>query len=272
MRGRGLTFFLTFTLIGTLVLVALGTWQWQRRAEKRAFIARIAEAAAQTPKPLNQSNLWDRVTITGRFSPDKTAYVRTSRPAPKPNERDSRGRIPVSGFGVMVMSLFHAEFCDTEACLPREVLVNRGFLPTPPSGVIPVLEVPQGRVTLTGFLRPSERGGMFPPANDPAKGVFFFRTTEQIAASLNLAGWPNRAQGDHPALAFSASIDLQAEPGENAPPFGIDVPDLLKSIPDNHLEYAITWWSLAATNLAVAGFFLMGSRRRRDENAVTDQR
>ncbi len=46
---------------------------------------------------------------------------------------------------------------------------------------------------------------------------------------------------------------------------------MLRSIPDNHLEYAITWWSLAATNLAVAGVFLFGQRRRRVENAVTDR-
>jgi surfeit locus 1 family protein len=272
MRGRGLTFFLAFTLAGSAILVALGSWQWQRRAEKRAFIARIAEAAAQVPRPLHEAKLWDRVTLTGRFVPGQTAYVRTSRPAPKPGERDQRGRIPVSGFGVMVISVLQTEFCEGTACWPAEVLINRGFLPTPPSGEIPSVATPEGSVTLTGFLRPSEREGLFPPYNDPAKGVFFFRSTEAIARSLNLAGWPVRQQGAHPALAFSASVDLQAAHDEAAPPFGINVPDLLKSIPDNHLEYAITWWSLAATNLAVAAFVLLSWRRRRDENAVTDGR
>jgi surfeit locus 1 family protein len=269
MRGRGLTLFLAFTLVGTIILVMLGSWQWNRRAEKRAFIARIAEAAAQAPKPLHEAKLWDRVTISGRFEPRANVFIRTSRPAPKPGERDSRGRVPASGFGVMVIALFHAEFCDTQACWPRPVLVNRGFLPTPPSGEIPPLATPEGRTTLTGFLRPSEREGLFPPHNDPGKGVYFFRTTEQIARSLHVGGLlPETIQ--HPALNFAASIDVQAEADETAPPFGIDVPDLLKSIPDNHLEYAITWWSLALTNLVVAAFFIRASRRRRDENAVTD--
>lgn len=269
MRGRGLTFFLAFTLIGTIILVMLGSWQWNRRTEKRAFIARIAEAAAQAPKPLHEAILWDRVTISGRFEPRAEVFIRTSRPAPKPGERDSRGRMPVSGFGVMVISLFHAEFCDTQACQPRPVLVNRGFLPTPPSGQIPPLTTPEGRVTLTGFLRPSEREGLFPPHNDPARGVFFFRTTEQIARALPV-GQSRLETIQHPALIFAASIDLQAGADEASPPFGIDVPDMLKSIPDNHLEYAITWWSLAITNLVVAVFFVGASRRRRDENAVTD--
>ncbi|MBN8532934.1 MAG: hypothetical protein J0L51_02475 [Rhizobiales bacterium] len=270
MRGRGLTFFLAFTLISTIILVMLGSWQWNRRTEKRAFIARIAEAAGQPAKPLGEASLWDRVTISGRFVPGKTAYVRTSRPAPKPGERDSRGRVPVSGFGVMVISAFSTEICQGGTCWPGEVLINRGFLPTPPSGEIPALETPQGHVSLTGFLRPGEREGLFPPYNAPEKGLFFFRSTEQIAQTLGLAGWPLPTQGRHPALAFAASIDLEALPHETAAPFGIDMPDLLKSIPNNHLEYAITWWSLAITNLVIAALFMRASRRRRDENAVTD--
>ncbi len=31
MRDRSLLFFMAFTLIGTLVLMSLGAWQWQRR-------------------------------------------------------------------------------------------------------------------------------------------------------------------------------------------------------------------------------------------------
>jgi surfeit locus 1 family protein len=262
--------FLVFVVVGTAILIALGGWQWQRRGEKRAFITRIAEAASQPARPLGEAALWDRVTISGRFVPGKTAYVRTSRPAPKPGERDSRGRVPISGFGVMVISAFSTEICQSGTCWPGEVLVNRGFLPTPPSGEVPPLTTPEGRVTLTGFLRPGEGEGLFPPYNAPQKGLFFFRSTEQIAQTLGLAGWPLPPQGRHPASAFTASIDLEAQPNETAPPFGINVPDVLKSIPNNHLEYAITWWSLAATNLVIAAFFVRALRRRRDENAVTD--
>ncbi len=112
MRGRGLLFFSAFTLVGTLVLLALGTWQWQRRAEKHAFIAQIAAAAQTSAKPLAEGAPWERVSVTGRYRPEKTAYIRTSRPAPKPGERDRFGRVPVSGFGVQVITAFNTEFCE----------------------------------------------------------------------------------------------------------------------------------------------------------------
>lgn len=264
MRGRGPLFFLAFTLIGSVVLASLGAWQWQRRSEKRAFIATIAEAATRAAKPLGEAALWERVSLTGRYRPEKIAYIRTSRPAPKPGERDRFGRVPASGFGVQVITAFNTEFCESGTCRPAVILVQRGFLPTPPSGAIPVIETPPGLVTLTGFLRPGEREGVFPPYNDPANGTFFFRSTHDIARFLGLA-----PQGGHPALAFAAMVDRDAENTESQPPYGLHVPDLLKSIPDNHLEYAITWWSLALTNLTVAGIFLFGQRRKRDEKAVT---
>lgn len=273
MRGRSLLFFMAFTLVGTLVLLGLGTWQWQRRAEKREFIAAIEAAAKGPPNSFARAQIWDRVTITGRFLPDRIAYVRTSRPAPKPGERDSRGRVPMSGFGVWVMQAFEPlDAGKDEYGKTYSVLVSRGFLPTLPNGAIPPFETPSGEVTLTGFLRPAEKEGVFPPHNDPAKGVFFFRDAGQIAAFLKL---PNAPKASDSLPAFATFIDREALPDETAPPFGVEVKDFLKAIPNNHLEYAITWWSLAATNIAVTGFFLFARRRRKlglasDENAVTD--
>ncbi|MGL5447070.1 MAG: SURF1 family protein [Rhabdaerophilum sp.] len=270
MRGRGLIWFLAFTMIGTIVLVALGTWQWQRRADKRAFIAAIETAAKGAPKPFERAQIWDRVTITGRFLPSKIAFVRTSRPAPKPGERDSRGRVPVSGFGVWVVQAFEPRDGardSTGTILP--VLVSRGFLPTLPNGEIPSFETRTGEITLTGFLRPAEKAGLFPPQNQPDKGRYFFRDSEQMALAMQL---PGAIHAEAVSYLYAQFLDREAEPGESTPPFGVEVKDFLRAIPNNHLEYAITWWSLAATNLAVTGVFLTSRRRRRDENAVTDAR
>jgi surfeit locus 1 family protein len=268
MGRRATILFVAFTLIGALVLLGLGTWQWNRRAAKLAFIAAIETAAKGPAKPFERAQLWDRVTITGRFLPDKIAYVRTSRPAPKPGERDSRGRVPVSGFGVWVMQAF--EYRDApkdEHGKSYSVLVSRGFLPTPPNGAIPPFETPQGEVTLTGFLRPGEKQGLFPPYNEPAKGVYFFRDSAQIAKWLGLVGAQDFSE--EVDLRLRSFIDREALPDETAPPFGVEVKDFLRAIPNNHLEYAITWWSLAATNLAVAGFVLAARRRRKDDAEST---
>jgi surfeit locus 1 family protein len=267
MQGRGAIFFIAFTLVGAAILAALGTWQWNRRAEKLAFIAAIEAAAKGPAKPYATAQLWDRVTITGRFLPNKVAYIRTSRPAPKPGERDSRGRVPVSGFGVWVMQAFEYQNAPKdEHGQTYSVLISRGFLPTPPNGAIPPFETPQGEVSLTGFLRPGEKEALFPPYNDPAKGVYFFRDTAQIAKWLGLVGAQDFSEDVHRSL--NSFIDREALPNEAAPPFGVETRDFLKAIPNNHLEYAITWWSLAATNLAVAGFFLASRRRRKDENVA----
>ncbi len=169
MRGRGLMFFLAFTLIGSVVLVSLGAWQWQRRSEKRAFIAQIAEAATKSAKPIAEGKLWERVTVSGRYRPEKTAYIRTSRPAPKPGERDRFGRVPVSGFGVQVITAFNTEFCEAGNCRPAVILVNRGFLPTPALGRYPADRDPAWPRDPHGFLRPGEREGSFRPITIPPR-------------------------------------------------------------------------------------------------------
>lgn len=257
MRGARTGLFVAAVLIATAILVTLGFWQWQRRSEKAAFIAAIEAAAVAAPRSIGEARPWDRVALTGRYHPEKVAYVRSSRPAPKPGERDLRGNVPVSGFGVWVLQAFETERCTGGSCVAEFVLVSRGFLPTPPNGAIPPYGTPTGPVTITGFLRPSERAGWFPPQNDPERGVFFFRTSGEIATYLRLG---DRVAGQTPA-ALSSFIDRQAEPGESAPPFGVEAAEFLRAIPNNHLHYAITWWSLAATNLVVAGLFLVSRRK-----------
>jgi surfeit locus 1 family protein len=61
---------------------------------------------------------------------------------------------------------------------------------------------------------------------------------------------------------YDRFIDRQAGREETAPPFGIEVQDFLKAIPNNHFEYALTWWALAATNVLILGIFLASRRKR----------
>lgn len=252
--------FIAFIAAITLFQAGLGFWQWNRRAEKRAFITAIEEAARGVPKPLAGAQLWDRVTVTGRYLHDKTAYVRSSRPEPKPGGRDAQGRaMPSGGFGVVVMTPFVTRNCaPDERCVLTTIYVNRGFVPTPPNGRIPPFERPDEPVTLTGFLRPSEKASLLQPGNDLARGVYFFRTIEEMAGEAGLFGADQPAPGR-----YTRFIDRQADPKEAAPPFGIEVQDFLKAIPNNHFEYALTWWALALTNVVVMGVFLL-TRRKRD--------
>lgn len=252
--------FIGFIVVITLFQAGLGFWQWNRRAEKRDFLAAIEQAAQGAPKQLGEARMWSRVELTGRYLHEKTAYVRSSRPEPKPGERDAQGRPKPSGsFGVVVMTPFVTRACGADGrCTLLTIYINRGFVPTPPNGRIPAFERPDEPVTLTGFLRPSERASFLQPGNDPVKGVYFFRTIEEMARATGLFGADAAT-----ASPYDRFIDRQAGPNEAAPPYGIEVRDFLKAIPNNHFEYALTWWALALTNILVLGFFLV-SRRKRD--------
>ncbi len=251
--------FIGFIAAITLFQAGLGFWQWNRMTEKQAFLSAIEAAASTPPKPFAEAQLWQRTQITGRYLHDKTAYVRSSRPEPKPGERNAQGkRMPAGSFGVVVMTPFVTRVCTPEGrCSLTTLYVNRGFVPTPPDGRIPPFDRPEDPVTLTGFLRPSERASWLQPGNDPARGVYFFRTTEEMARAAGLFG------ADAPAASiYTRFLDRQAEADEAAPPFGIETADFLKAIPNNHFSYALTWWALALTNIVILAVFLVSRRRR----------
>ena len=256
MNSRARFGFLVANVLVLATLLGLGAWQWQRRAEKRDFIAALRAGATAPPRPLAEAELWQRVRVTGVFQHDKTAYVRTSRPEAKPGERDSRGNVPVSGFGVLVMTPLLTRQCGADGrCGLRNLYVNRGFLPTPADGRIPAYDRPEGEVTLVGFLRPSETPGLFQPGNDPARRVWFHRSTEAMAKAVDLHG------ADARPSPYDRFLDREASELETAPPFGVVATDFLRAIPDNHTQYAFTWWSLAGVQVVVATLFLRRRRR-----------
>lgn len=252
--------FLVFILLITVFQAGLGFWQWQRLEEKETFLKRVAAAAKATPKPLAEAQLWDRVTVTGRFAHDRASYVRTSRPESKPG---SPNALKGSGFGVFVMTPFITRTCDAAGkCTISNIYVNRGFLPTRSDGKLPAFDRNPEVTTITGLLRPSEAEGLFPPRNEPGRQVWFFRSTDQMARAVGL---PGAETPDGARQAYGRFVDLQAQPDEKDPPYGVEPEAFLASIPNNHFQYALTWWGLALTNVVVLAFFL-ASRRRRGTN------
>ena len=45
------------------------------------------------------------------------------------------------------------------------------------------------------------------------------------------------------------------------PPAGVDVRELIARIPDNHLQYALTWFGLALTLLSVFAAWVWQTRK-----------
>jgi surfeit locus 1 family protein len=117
-------------------------------------------------------------------------------------------------------------------------MVNRGFVPesrkdpaTRPQGQI------AGPVEIVGVMRWPEPPGLFTPAGDPAKNLWFSRDSTAIA----------QAKGVTPAAPFYVEQESPPAPG-GLPRAGA----LQPSFPNNHLGYAITWYGLA---LVLAGSF-----------------
>ncbi|WP_292482548.1 SURF1 family protein [Mesorhizobium sp.] len=135
----------------------------------------------------------------------------------------------------------------------RFVLINRGFVPY---DLKDAAKRPQsqgaGQVTVTGLARNPlpAKPSMMLPDNDPQKNIFYWKDRDAMAAS---AGLPAGA-GLVPFF-----IDANAAPNPGGLPVGgVTIIDL----PNSHLQYAVTWFGLAA---ALAGVLIFRLRRAAKE-------
>jgi surfeit locus 1 family protein len=123
------------------------------------------------------------------------------------------------------------------------ILVNRGFVPpersTPASRAQGQL---RGLVVVTGLLRLSEPNGGFLQTNDPAGDQWHSRDVSAIARARGLSG------------VAPYFIDADATPNPGGFPLGGQT---VVEFPNNHLIYAITWYTLA---LMMAGAAVIVTR------------
>lgn len=230
------------TIFGVAVLFYLGAWQWQRMDEKRAFITRLETQAAGSAAPLPPASDWPRLDLAavdltravakGSYL-DGIAGVRTTIAAGPPGSRQ------LSGFGRWVFQGFRLEDGAT-------ILINRGFVP---ESRFAAITPASGQATVTGFLRAPEARNSFTPADLPQQREFYTRDPAGIAAALDIGA--------------VAPFYLEAErQGDGlTPPAGVDAKELIARIPDNHLQYALTWWGLALTLSGVFGAYAWQARR-----------
>jgi cytochrome oxidase assembly protein ShyY1 len=100
-------------------------------------------------------------------------------------------------------------------------------------------------VTLTGYLRFPESAGLLTPAENRTARLWF---TRDHLAMANTLGW---------GAVAPFYIDLETpEPANGIPKPGPLTPHLR----DEHMQYAITWFSLAAALLIAFGVWARGRR------------
>jgi surfeit locus 1 family protein len=176
---------------------------------------------------------FQRVTFRAEFQHDQEALVFTP---------GSALRSDVTGHGYWVF---------TPARVPGggTLVVNRGFVPegrqdprTRPEGQV------AGPVEIVGVLRSPEARGLFTPADNPGKNLWFVRDPVAMA----------RAKNWGPVAPVYVEQEAPLPPG-GLPRAGKIAPNL----PNNHLQYAITWYGLAAVLVAVFAAWLRGRQRER---------
>jgi surfeit locus 1 family protein len=217
-------------LAGLAVLFGLGTWQLERKRWKEELIARItarvhADAvplASVTAAPVDKTDLeYTRVSVSGRFLHDKEQY----RYAPS-----------TSGQGWHV----YTPLQTPEGSL---VWINRGFVPD--MRKIPATRLKgqvEGDVEVRGLIRLPPRPGLFAAQNDPAHNIWYWPDIAGMTAAA-FRGRPDAAK------VLPLVVEADAKP---APPGGLPAGGVTRlDIPNRHLEYALTWYGLAATLVGV---------------------
>lgn len=211
-----------FGLAGAALLSGLGLWQLERLAWKEHVLGDIETRIAAAPVALPEA------------------------PAPRAHRylpvrlRGTIGpealRVLVSrkgvGAGYRLISPFETD--------GRRVLLDRGFIEV--SEEIPA--PPEGRVTVTGNLHWPDDRNASTPGNDVAGNTWFARDLGPMAAELDT----------EPVLVVARK--LSRSDGALTP-----LPVDTAGIPNDHLEYALTWFALAATWLGMTGLFLWRTRK-----------
>ncbi|MEX0841099.1 MAG: SURF1 family cytochrome oxidase biogenesis protein [Xanthobacteraceae bacterium] len=227
------------TLAALAVLIALGTWQLERKAWKEDLIETLTQRLAAPPVALPPPDQWAgldqqqdefrRVRFRAEYLPGNEALVWAT---------GSALRDDVKSPGIFV-------FTPARLSSGEVIAVNRGFVADrKPTGATPRPAPASGTVEITGVLRwPEPKGWELTASYDKGAQLWFVRDHRAMA---NEKGWG-------PVAPFYIEREAQ-EPSDGLPPPG----PLKASLPNNHLQYALTWYGLALVLLSV---FALWARR-----------
>jgi surfeit locus 1 family protein len=238
MEKQGLLGFTALMLAALAVLIGLGVWQLQRLEWKERLLARIETRTKSDPITLDQAidmarsgrdPSYYRVRVEGRFHHAKERYYYTV----------SDGTV---GWDIIT---------PLETAAGDMVMIDRGFVPDelkdPASRPLGQME---NVVAVTGIVRAPEKRSLFTPDNQPAANRWFWRDLQAMARSAFPAGIIQVAP-------FFVEAEKTSVPG-GWPEGG----QTRLEIPNNHLQYAITWFLLAACLVVIYGVYVRGVYRR----------
>ena len=225
--------------MGLAVLLALGTWQLFRLAEKQEQLAEIVERTKAPPLSLTEVLArrdtgadieFDAVKVRGVFD--------------HASERHNLASFEGSP-GWQIITPFRSDDGIV-------ALVDRGVVSADLKDVDKRNETVDP-VELNAVVRAhSHERGFFDPDNDADGNLWYWWDVPAMLSSVAIA----------PDMKVAPFI-LQELPGSDPNRFPRPAgPEI--QLRNNHLEYAITWFSFAATLLVIAGLFIRKQRKPTD--------
>ena len=200
---------------------ALGTWQLYRLQWKTELISEITFGLDSTP--IKYSNTlkknYQRVVSEGRFNFEDQIYLYSLNESGKP------------GYDVIT---------PYKTLKNENVLVNRGWIDKNLKGNLEI-NLKENEVRITGLLREIYKANIFKPKNDLKNNIWFTLNANDLK---ELTG-----------KQFSNYMIFLEKPKNKVPiPKKVSV-----DVPNNHLKYAITWYSIAISIL----FYYLYFRRKK---------
>lgn len=222
---------LIFGALGLAFLLGLGSWQVQRHFWKQEILAEM------------EARLIDRpVALPAEPDPQTDRYRAVELSGAF---TDEELRVMASqreaGPGYRLIAAFETDE-------GRRIMVDRGFIP----GAAADDPRPPVAASITGNLHWPDEADLFTPDPDRGEGLWFAREVAPMAREL----------GTEPVLIVLRTTSEAAPPARPVP---LDT----SAIPDNHRNYAITWYLLALAWAVMTGAFLWRIRQRNRNEAGT---
>ena len=190
---------------------ALGTWQLYRLQWKTALISEITFGLDSTPVKYSNTikKNYQRVVSEGKFNFEDQIYLYSLNESGKP------------GYDVIT---------PYKTLKNENVLVNRGWINKNLKGNLEI-NLKENEVKITGLLREIYKANIFKPKNDLKNNIWFTLDANDLK---QLTG-----------KQFSNYMIFLEKPKNKVP-----VPKKISiDVPNNHLKYAITWYSLSLIHI-----------------------
>ncbi|EEB07921.1 SURF-family protein [Schizosaccharomyces japonicus yFS275] len=241
-----------FLVVVPFLCLGLGTWQVKRLKWKRGLIRSMNESldndAVPLPSHITQQALkgleWKRVWIEGQLQHHQEMLV---------------GPRTVDGFtGYHVVTpLIMGD--------GRRILVKRGWIPRElkDQKSRDPASMPQGKVRVEGLLRTHSDRPWYMQKDRLSKDEFFFVDVNEMSTLT----------GSEPLLLVQlAEPNETTAAAQNAAKDGFPIAEPREvKIFNSHMEYIITWYSLAAVSAVMLYYFRKNGRKTFQQDALNER-